>query len=306
MWGGGGEGRGCKIFQKSEGRKNNTKLKASKRIFYMVLESEKVSIFKPRKDQCDVCVSYKERHTSKEDYKLHILKKNEAMIAKSDALSLTVVSDVLVITMDKLQLHNFSIYLNNTQDVHLYVWHEANGGVTSNEFTSCIVDFLKKQTAYKKFILISDGCSYQTRNKVLASALANLSKTQNVEIEQIILEKGHTMMEVDSVHSTLEKKFRNFVKTFSLIIDFSKNTWLTGDNDPQTFTDIDNELDEISLCTIDHLNPSQRYVATSTIESFSQVSNINGLGHTDKIQMNIDTGDAKPFKKRPFPMSPYM
>ncbi|CAG9834918.1 unnamed protein product [Diabrotica balteata] len=79
---------------------DNTKPKASKRVFYMVLESEKVSIFKPRKDQCNVCVSYKERHTSEEEYKLHMLKKNEAMIAKSDALSLTVFSDVLVITMD--------------------------------------------------------------------------------------------------------------------------------------------------------------------------------------------------------------
>lgn len=206
---------------------DNTKPKASKRVFYMVLDVEKISIYKPRKDQCDVCVSYKEGHTSEEVYQLHILKKNEAKIAKSDAINLTIFSDILVITMDvqsvllcpkilvsvqyykqKLQMHNFSIYLNNTQDVQLYVWHEANGGVTSNEFTSCIIDFLKKQTAYKKFILISDGCSYQNRNKVLASSLANLSKTQNVEIEQIILEKGHTMMEVDSVHSTLEKKFR--------------------------------------------------------------------------------------------------
>uniref|UniRef100_A0A6P7FW91 Uncharacterized protein LOC114333396 n=1 Tax=Diabrotica virgifera virgifera TaxID=50390 RepID=A0A6P7FW91_DIAVI len=112
---------------------DNKKPKASKRVFYMVLESEKVSIFKPRKYQCDVCVSYKEGHTSEEDYKLHILKKNKAMSAKSDALSLTVFSDVLVITMDvqsgilcpkilvsvqyykqKLQQHNFSIYLNNT------------------------------------------------------------------------------------------------------------------------------------------------------------------------------------------------
>lgn len=193
----------------------------------MVLKSEKISIFKPRKDQCDVCVSYKEGHTPEEIYQLHILKKDEAKKAKFYAINLTLFPDILVITMDvqsvllcpkllvsvqyykqKLQLHYFSIYINNTQDVHLYIWHEANGGVTSNEFTSCIVDFLKTQTFYKKFILISDGCAYQNRNKVLASALASLSKTQNVEIEQIILEKGHTMMEVDSVHSTLEKKFR--------------------------------------------------------------------------------------------------
>jgi hypothetical protein len=43
---------------------------------------------------------------------------------------------------------------------------------------------------------------------VLCSSLANLSQTMGIVIEQIILEKGHTMMEVDSVHSSLEKQFK--------------------------------------------------------------------------------------------------
>lgn len=52
-----------------------------------------------------------------------------------------------------------------------------------------------------------DGCGYQNRNKVLSSALADLSRLKSVDFLQIILEKGHTMMEVDSVHSTLENCF---------------------------------------------------------------------------------------------------
>lgn len=56
-------------------------------------------------------------------------------------------------------------------------------------------------------MLISDGCTYQNKNKVLCSALANLSVATGQELEQIILERGHTMMEVDSVHSTLENLF---------------------------------------------------------------------------------------------------
>ncbi|KAL5237223.1 hypothetical protein ACI65C_004633 [Semiaphis heraclei] len=45
-------------------------------------------------------------------------------------------------------------------------------------------------TEVKEVTLISDGCNYQNRNKTLASALR------------------HTMMEADSVHSTLEKIFK--------------------------------------------------------------------------------------------------
>lgn len=56
-------------------------------------------------------------------------------------------------------------------------------------------------------MLISDGCNAQNRNKVLASALHDFSISKNIEIEQLFLQKGHTMMEADSVHATLEKYF---------------------------------------------------------------------------------------------------
>ena len=56
---------------------------------------------------------------------------------------------------------------------------------------------------YKHFILISDGCNLQNRNKILASALSDLAKQADLTIEQLYPEKGHTMMEADSVHSTL-------------------------------------------------------------------------------------------------------
>lgn len=193
--------------------------------FCEVLENEKISIFKPRKDQCDTCVAYKEGNLSEDAYNFHIVKKDAARTAKENAIS-SASESTLVATMDlqsilvcpkllvskqyysqKLQVHNFSIYVSNTKDVHLYVWHEGDGKVSSNEFTTCIIDFIKKNLKYKKVILISDGCAYQNKNRILGSALSDLSKKENIEIEQIILEKGHTMMEVDSVHSTLERLF---------------------------------------------------------------------------------------------------
>ncbi|KAF6216788.1 hypothetical protein GE061_001138 [Apolygus lucorum] len=108
----------------------------------------------------------------------------------------------------KLQVHNFSIYELNQGHVELYVWHEADGGVTSNEFTSCLIDYISNRSTYHTIVLISDGCCYLNRNKVLASNLSTTAKHLNITIQQLYLEKGHTMMEVDSVHATLEKYFR--------------------------------------------------------------------------------------------------
>ena len=74
--------------------------------------------------------------------------------------------------------------------------------MTSNEFTSCIVDYINKlPLTVELIVLISDGACYQNRNKVLSSALLVLVIKKQITIEQIILERGHTMMEVDSMHA---------------------------------------------------------------------------------------------------------
>lgn len=211
---------------------NNNLYAVKRKKFQEILKEYKISIYKPRKDQCDICVSYKQGNISDELYQHHIVKKDEARVAKQEAIS-QMSDSVIVVSMDmqsvllcpkllvseqyykmKLSLHNFSFYVKNTKDVYLYVWHEGDGGVTANNITSCIIDFLEKYcSAYKKVILISDGCAYQNKNKTLCNALSNLSTIKGIMIEQIILEKGHTMMEVDSVHSTLEKKFKSPIYT---------------------------------------------------------------------------------------------
>lgn len=58
----------------------------------------------------------------------------------------------------------------------------------------------------KLIILYSDGCGAQNRNSILSKALLNFSMENNVCIIQKYLEKGHTQMECDSMHSTIERK----------------------------------------------------------------------------------------------------
>jgi hypothetical protein len=46
--------------------------------------------------------------------------------------------------------------------------------------------------------MMSDGCNYQNRNNVLGSALSDFAKSHNKVIEQLYLEKGHTIMEAET------------------------------------------------------------------------------------------------------------
>lgn len=196
--------------------------------FLNVFEENNLSIFKSKKDECDICVGHRTGNISEDIYAAHRQKKDEARSEKEEDKK----SDKkLVFTMDlqcvllcpksnvsslyyktKLAVHNFTFFNLKTKDVHCYVWNESEGGLTANEFTSVICDFLFKQCPLPddvdSIVLYSDGCTYQNRNAVLANGLTNLAKLLNITIEQKFLEKGHTQMEADSVHSQIERQIR--------------------------------------------------------------------------------------------------
>jgi hypothetical protein len=174
-----------------------------------------------------MCTAYIAKSITEEAYQEHTMKKDEAAIAK-DAAKKSANDSTLIATMDlqsvllspkllvsdqyykqKLHVHNFTVYCSNNGKVDMYVWHEGEGGVSANEFASCIEHYiLDLQENFQHVILISDGCNYQNRNKVLASVLSRIAKEKKIVIEQLFLEKGHTMMEVDSIHSSLEHFFK--------------------------------------------------------------------------------------------------
>jgi hypothetical protein len=200
----------------------------SRPIFLQILESKNVAIHHPRKDQCDVCTGYQNGSVEQDAYECHLLMKDEARLAKNEAKE-SANDTKIVVTMDlqsillcpklqvsmayykrKLQVHNFTIYRLNDNHVQLYVWNETDGGVGANEFSSCVANYIcKLSDTVKHIVLISDGCCGQNRNATLSSCLRDLSISRNIVIEQLYLEKGHTMMEADAVHSVLERKFRS-------------------------------------------------------------------------------------------------
>lgn len=96
-----------------------------------------------------------------------------------------------------------------SHDVTNYLWHEGEAGLSANEFASCIVHFLKANPSYEEYILWSDGCGYQNRNLLLSNALLKFATEKQKPVKQKFLERGHTQMECDSVHSVIERRLRD-------------------------------------------------------------------------------------------------
>ncbi|XP_050060947.1 uncharacterized protein LOC126551490 [Aphis gossypii] len=199
-------------------------------VFDKVIEEQNIGLFQPKKDACDICTAYDTGNLSQEEKETHDSMKKEARMEKEKDK----MSENEIFTMDlqsvllcpksnvsslyyktKLIVHNFTVYDLKRKNGFCFLWNETEGGLSSNEFSSIIIYFLQKYVInsntgnLNSIILYSDGCTYQNRNTTLSNALLNLSINSNVTIIQKFLQRGHTQMEVDSMHSTIERKVRN-------------------------------------------------------------------------------------------------
>ncbi len=208
-------------------RKNNCII-ASRFVLRDEFKKKNMSLYKPSKDECDICTAHKSGNISEADYNAHITRKVKAQkemendISKAEKHVAT-----KVFTMDlqavllcpklrasavyfktKLGCHNFTIYDCNSADVICYFWTEVEGDLTANSFASCIVDHVRTVDA-DTVIIWSDGCGYQNRSSMLANALLHEALKTGKTIIQKYLERGHTHMKCDSCHATVERTLRN-------------------------------------------------------------------------------------------------
>ncbi|CAG9772061.1 unnamed protein product [Ceutorhynchus assimilis] len=154
------------------------------------LRNQNLSLYRPKKDQCDTLLFSMDVQSVLTAPKLQVSASYYKM---------------------KLTVHNFTFFNMISGKGDCYIWHEAAGGVTSNEFTSVIIDYINRYATgeTKSVIIFSDGCGYQNRNVNLSNALSALARTKDLEIYQYYLEKGHTQMECDSIHACIERKLKN-------------------------------------------------------------------------------------------------
>lgn len=196
--------------------------------FYKVFDDLNLALYRPKKDQCDTCRSYKLGHIENSAYNDHIKKKEDARKEKEEDKK----EEQHVFTMDlqslllcpksnasalyykcKLSVHNFTLYDLKSNEGFCYIWNETEGGLSANEFSSILEHFISSRTFLHntncKIIFYSDGCNYQNRNVLLSNVLLYLAKMHGITIEQKYLEKGHTQMECDSMHATIERRLKN-------------------------------------------------------------------------------------------------
>lgn len=200
-----------------------------RKLFDKIFLKLNLSLFHPKKDQCDVCCSHKTGNITDEEHAEHVLKKDRARKEKDTDKGIAQSGACHVFTQDvesvklapylqasavyyktKLCVHNFTLYNIATKEVMCYWFDESNSTLEASVFASCLVDHLEKVLRQKLLpvILYSDGCCAQNRNATLSNALLRLAIEKNIVITQKYLEKGHTHMECDSVHSAIECKLK--------------------------------------------------------------------------------------------------
>lgn len=222
---------------------DNNDVCLSKSLFEKFFSELNYAIYVPRKDRCDLCCAYEAGNVEEEKYREHIKRKDRAREEKTKDKEDAIQNKNYTFTMDlqaaqicpslnasalyyklKLSVHNFTMYNLATHKCVNFWWNETEGDLSASTFANFILDHIS-QTCTAKTIpifLYSDGCCYQNRNCILSNALLHYAIKNNTVIEQKFLEKGHTNMECDAVHSLIERKIKK--RPISLPSDYVQLT----------------------------------------------------------------------------------
>ena len=115
----------------------------------------------------------------------------------------------------KLNVLNFTITDLIKKNTECYVWDESNSHRGANELGTCVLKYIEKHIGtYKHVVFYSDNCSGQQKNQfMLAAYIFALRKFDLNSITHKFLIKGHTQNEGDSVHSLIERKTKQALKS---------------------------------------------------------------------------------------------
>lgn len=100
----------------------------------------------------------------------------------------------------------------------------------------------------------------------------------------------------------------DFARQFNLLVDFQENSWCIRKDKTviSTLSENNFSFSFLKLFSLEELPPEQKGEALKIIDSFKEIDSKDRLGRTNKIKLTIDTGDSKPFKMKPYLLSPYL
>ena len=193
-----------------------------------------LSFFKPKKDQCSLCTLYlaqeQPHETLAKKYEEHQLRKKTAreektkdkLESQNNPLCYAATFDLQAVLTTpcgqtgelyytrKLCVYNLSFYSLGDNEGVCHVWDETQGKRGSQEIATCILKNTASVCAsspnISEITYYSDKCRGQNRNQFVAGAyLYSMAKFPNLQkINHKFLESGHSQMECDSIHSTIE------------------------------------------------------------------------------------------------------
>ena len=198
-------------------------------IYRRFFEQCNLSFQKPLKDKCGICHLREKEKISQTKYHEHIERKKQMRAEKerdkkeakenNNIYSATFdMQQILQIPssnvgatyyMHKLNLYNLFIFGLGESDGTCYVWSEFEGKRGSIEVGTALLNHLKSLPEnVDKVVLYSDTCAGQNRNRFITGLLKYIVQTEEKfkTIEQKFFETGHSFMEADAIHATIERK----------------------------------------------------------------------------------------------------
>ena len=111
----------------------------------------------------------------------------------------------------KLATYNLTIYRLDNGEVSCHMWHEGQAGKGSCEIATCVSKFFNSLPCdVNRVILYSDMCDGQNRYLSFSTMCLSTVQAHSLEIiDHIYLESGHSQMECDSAHFTIESALKN-------------------------------------------------------------------------------------------------
>lgn len=151
------------------------------------------------------------------------IKNADKLLAKSDNTVMSITFDLQAVLttpfagdaqiyyLRKLSAYNFTIYESASHRGHCYIWDETEGGRGSNEVSTCLLMFIKSLPPVVTHLsTFSDTCGGQNRNQFICAAMIHATRTTQMEtIDLKYMESGHSYLEADSMHSTIERAKRH-------------------------------------------------------------------------------------------------
>ena len=197
-----------------------------------IFKENNFKIHKPKKDQCKICTKYQrskpeQKAKQEEAYRTHVKNKEIVLVLKEeyktkgkDEKNLLVFNFDLeavlytpcdkvstIFYMRKLCTYNCTAYNLVTRNGYCYIWDESEGKRGSNEIGTSLYMYLEGFKG-NEVVMFSDTCGGQNRNQYIAELLLYIVRSHRSiqSIDYIFMVQGHSHMEVDSMHSAIEKK----------------------------------------------------------------------------------------------------